>query len=49
MLDLYIRMGGASQIKLPAQPVVDLYAKLLAFGMKAAKLFNPHSRKPFAL
>jgi hypothetical protein len=49
MLDLYIKIDGASRNKLPAQPVVDLYAKLIAFGIKAAKLFDPSSRKPFAL
>jgi hypothetical protein len=48
MLHLYIKMDGASQRRLPAQPVVDLYAKLIAFGIKAAKLFNPSSRKLFA-
>ena len=49
MLDLYIKMDGASRIKLPAQPVVDLYAKLIAFGKRAAELFKSSLRKLFAL
>jgi hypothetical protein len=49
MLELYIKMDGASRIKLPAQPLIDLYAKLIAFGIKAAKLFEPSSRKLLAL
>ena len=49
MLDLYIKMDGASRNKLPAQPVVDLYAKLIAFGIRAAELFKSPPRKLFAL
>jgi len=49
MLDLYINIGGMSRNKLPAQPVVDLYAKLIAFGMKAAKVFKSGKWPGFAL
>jgi hypothetical protein len=49
MLDLYIKLDGASRVKLPAQHVIDLYAKLIAFGIKAAKLFNLPSGKLFAI
>ena len=49
MLELFIKLDGASRNKLPVQPVVDLYAKIIAFGIKVAKLFDPSSRKLFAL
>ena len=49
MLDLYIKMSEASRNKLPTQPVVDLYAKLIAFGIRAAELFKSPPRKPFTL
>ena len=49
MLDLYMKMDGASRNKLPAQPVVDLYAKLITLGIRAAELFKSPPRKLFSL
>ena len=49
MLDLYMKIDRASRSKLPAQPVVDLYAKLIAFGIRAAELFKSSPRKLFSL
>jgi hypothetical protein len=49
VLDVYVQIFGASRIRLLENPLVDLYAMLITFGIEAAKLFDkPVRRKVFS-
>jgi hypothetical protein len=40
-LGVYIDLLGESRMRLLEEPLVDLYASLIKFGIQAAKLFDP--------
>jgi hypothetical protein len=47
-LDIYVEIFGASRISLLEEPLVDLYATLITFGIEVAKLSDkPVRRKSF--